>query len=48
MLSIDKGTVQQFLHENLHMTKVCPKVVPKLPTRDQKVKRQEICADILK
>ena len=30
------------------MTKVCAKVVPKLLTSDQKEKRQEICADILK
>ena len=35
-------------HENLHMTKVCAQVVSKLLTSDQKEKRQEICADILK
>ena len=30
------------------MTKVCPKVIPKLLTCDQHEKCQEICADILK
>ena len=47
-MSIDKETVWQVLHENLHMTKVCAQVVSKLLTSDQKEKRQEICADILK
>ena len=46
-MSIDKKTVWQVLHENLHMTKVCAKVVLKLLTSDQKEKRQ-ICTDILK
>ena len=30
------------------MTKVCAQVVSKLLTSDQKEKRQEVCADILK
>ena len=47
-MSIDKETVWQVLHENLHMTKVCAQVVLKLLTSDQKEKRQEICADISK
>ena len=47
-MSIDKETVWQVQHDNLHMTKVCAQVVSKLLTRDQKEKRQEICADILK
>ena len=47
-MSIDKETVWQVLHENLHMTKVCAQVVSKLLTSDQKEKRQEICADISK
>ena len=47
-MSIDKETMWQVLHENLHMTKVCAQVVSKLLTRDQKEKRQEICADISK
>ena len=48
-MSIDKETMWQVLHDNLHMTKVCVLVVSKLLTSDQKkTKRQEICADILK
>ena len=46
-ISIDKETVWQVLHENLHMTKVGAQVVSKL-TSGQKEKRQEIFADILK
>ena len=45
---IDKETMWQVLHENLHMTKVCAQVVSKLLTSDQKEKGQEICADISK
>ena len=47
-MSIDKETVWQVLHDNLHMTKVCVQVVSKLLTSNQKEKRLEICADILK
>ena len=47
-MSIDKEAVWQVLHDNLHITKVCAQVVSKLLTSDQKEKRQEICADILK
>ena len=47
-MSIDKETVWQVWHDNLHMTKVCAQVVSKLLTRDQKENRQEICADISK
>ena len=47
-MSIDKETVWQVLHENLHMTKVCAQVVSKLLTSDQKEKREGICADISK
>ena len=47
-MSIDKETVLQVLHENLHMTKVCAQVVSKLLTSGQKEKRQEICADVSK
>uniref|UniRef100_A0A4W6DFL3 Mos1 transposase HTH domain-containing protein n=1 Tax=Lates calcarifer TaxID=8187 RepID=A0A4W6DFL3_LATCA len=39
MVSIDKETVWQILHENLNKTKVCAKVVPKLLTPDQKEKQ---------
>ena len=44
-MSIDKETMWQVLHDNLHMTKVCAQIVSKLLTSDQKEKRQEICAD---
>ena len=47
-MSIDKETVWQVRHDNLHVTKVCAQVVSKLLTWDQKENRQEICADILK
>ena len=47
-MSIDKETMWQVLHENLHMTKVCAQVVSKLLTSDQKEKRQEVCDDISK
>ena len=47
-MSIDKKAVWQVLHDNLHRTKVCAQVASKLLTSDQKEKRQEICADILK
>ena len=41
-MSIDKETMWQVLHENLHMTKVYAQVVSKLLTSDQNEKRQEI------
>ena len=47
-MSIDKETVWQVRHDNLHMTKVCAQVVSKLSTRDQKEKHQEIYDDISK
>ena len=47
-MSIDKETVWQVLQENLRMIMVCAEVVSKLLTSDQKEKRQEIFADILK
>ena len=47
-MSVDKETMWQVLHENLHMTKVCAQVVSKLLTSGQTEKRQEICADISK
>ena len=37
-MSIDKETMWQVLHENLHVTKVCAQVVSKLLTSDQKEK----------
>ena len=47
MVHIDKETVRQILHDNLNMTKVCAKVVPRLLTPDQKENRKRICAEIL-
>ena len=47
-MCIDKETVRQILYDHLQMIKVCAMVVPKLLNSDQKEKRQEICADILK
>ena len=47
-MSIDKETVWQVLYDHLHMTTVCAQVISKLLTSNQKEKRREICADILK
>jgi hypothetical protein len=40
MVNIDKETVRQVLHEDLNMTKVCAKVVPRLLTPEQKENRK--------
>ena len=43
-MSIDKETVWQVLHDNLHVTKVCAQVVSKLSTSDQKEKTpRDLC-----
>jgi hypothetical protein len=47
MVNIDKLTVRQVLHEDLNMTKVCAKMVPRLLTPEQKENRKRICTDIL-
>jgi histone-lysine N-methyltransferase SETMAR len=47
MVNIDKETVRQVLHEDLNMTKVCAKMVPRLLTPEQKENRERICTDIL-
>jgi hypothetical protein len=47
MVNIDKETVKQVLHEDLNMTKVCAKMVPRLLTPEQKENRKQICTDIL-
>jgi hypothetical protein len=36
MVNIDKETVRQVLREDLNMTKVCAKMVPRLLTPKQK------------
>ncbi|KAL4113365.1 hypothetical protein QTP88_016997 [Uroleucon formosanum] len=47
MVNIDKETVRQILHDELNMTKVCAKMVPKNLTLEQKDGRRQICVDIL-
>jgi len=45
LINIDKETVQQILHNNFNMKKVCLKMVPRLLTPEQKEIR--ICVDTL-
>ena len=48
LINIDKETVQQILHNNFNVKKVCSKMVPRLLlTPEQKEIRMNICADIL-
>jgi len=47
LINIDKETVQQILHNNFNMKKVCLKMVPRLLTPEQKELRMNSCADIL-
>jgi len=47
LISIDKETVRQLLHNNFNMKKVCSKMVPRLLTPEQKEIRMNICVDIL-
>ncbi|KAL4089073.1 hypothetical protein QTP88_024146 [Uroleucon formosanum] len=47
MVNIDKETVRQILHDELNMTKICAKMVPKNLTLEQKDGRRQICVDIL-
>ncbi|GFV50757.1 putative mariner transposase [Trichonephila clavipes] len=46
-VNADKETVRKILHEELHMTKVCAKLVSKNLTPDQKLLRQQVCSDFL-
>ncbi|VVC43895.1 Hypothetical protein CINCED_3A020837 [Cinara cedri] len=46
-VNADKETVKKILHEELHMTKVCAKLVPKNLTPDQKFLRQQVCSRFL-
>ncbi|GFV75799.1 jerky protein homolog-like [Trichonephila clavipes] len=41
-VNADKETVREILHEELHMTKVCAKLVSKNLTPDQKLLRQQL------
>ncbi|GFX26455.1 putative mariner transposase [Trichonephila clavipes] len=43
----DKETVRKILHEELHMTKVCVKLVSKNLTPDENLLRQQVCSDFL-
>jgi len=47
MVNINKETVRQILHDELNMTKVCAKLVPKNLTQDQKDNRKNICSDTM-
>lgn len=47
VVNADKESVRKILHEELHMKKVCAKLVPKNLTPDQKLLRQQICSDFL-
>src|SRR5215475_9686622 len=44
-LGSEKLSVHTILTENLEMKKVCAKIVPKLPTPEQKLRRKECCVD---
>ncbi|VVC33880.1 Hypothetical protein CINCED_3A006513 [Cinara cedri] len=46
-VNADKEMVRKILHEELHMIKVCAKLVPKNLTPDQKFLRQQTCSDFL-
>jgi len=44
-LGLGKSSVHMILTEHLDMKKVCTKIVPKLLTPEQKLRRKECCAD---
>jgi hypothetical protein len=44
-LQIRKTSVDSILTEDLEMRKVCAKIVPKLLTRKQKLRRKQCCID---
>jgi predicted transcriptional regulator len=46
-LNVHKKTVRQILTENLKMKKLCAKMVPKNMSEDQKLKREEMCQNVL-
>jgi len=45
--ALDKNAVHSILTDHLHMRKICPKVVPKNLSVEQKANRLEICQDLL-
>ena len=44
---LNKNAVHKILTEHLHMRKICAKLVPINLSVEQKVKRLEICQDLL-
>lgn len=47
MVNTNRETVRQILHDELNMTKICAKMVPKNLTQEQKDHRKNICSDIM-
>ena len=45
--SLNKNAVHRILTENLHMRKICAKLVPKNLSVEQNANRMEICQDLL-
>ena len=46
-VGIDQQTVWQIITKELRMQNICTKMVPKLLSNDQKVRRMQICEDTL-
>jgi len=46
-LNLNRFTVHQILTQDLDMTKVCAKVVPKNLTTEQKATQRDVCLDLL-
>jgi hypothetical protein len=46
-VNLDREIVRRILTEELNMTKVCAKMVPKILSDEQKEHRQELCSDVL-
>ncbi|GFX53378.1 uncharacterized protein TNCV_2946171 [Trichonephila clavipes] len=43
---MDRGAVRRTLNDELHMRKSCVKVVPKVPSDDQKQCRKDVCVNM--
>ena len=46
-LNLNRFTVYQILTQDLDMSKVCAKMVPKNLTTEQKANRRDVCLDLL-
>jgi len=46
-VNLDKESVRRILREELNMSKVCAKMVPKLLSDEQKESHKELCLDLL-